>query len=109
VDAVWNEWPEPRPSAPKNPVCLMEHKYSGMHAQEKFEKVKEALKDKEVDELLITTLDDIMWLLNMRGTDIQCNPVFFSYVVFNVADMKVKLFMDADKNDEKVKAYLAEL
>lgn len=70
-------------------------------------KVQEKLKGK-VDALLVTTLDDIDWLLNMRGNDIECNPVFFAYVIIRVAkeaDDKgsIKLFIKKEKvTDESV-------
>ena len=52
-----------------------------------------------VNLLLVTTLDDIAWMLNLRGNDIEYNPLFFSYVIFhkNGDDSRVDLFVDADK------------
>ena len=51
--------------------------------------------------LLVTALDDIAWLLNLRGNDIQFNPVFFSYVILHTDDarslFKVDLFIDSEK------------
>ena len=60
---------------------MHEIKYAGLSVQEKFTKVAEKLA-KKVDALLITTLDDIDWIVNMRGNDIKYNPVFFSYAIF---------------------------
>ena len=56
----------------------------------------------------MTTLDDIAWILNMRGSDISFNPVFFSHLLFNVENKKVRLFLDACKIDEEVQAYINE-
>jgi Xaa-Pro aminopeptidase len=70
--------------------------------QEKFAKVAEKLA-KKVDALLITTLDDIDWIVNMRGNDIKYNPVFFSYAIFVPASgeegstSSVKLFITHSK------------
>jgi Xaa-Pro aminopeptidase len=58
-----------------------EVKYAGLTVQEKFKKVEEKLQ-KKADALLVTTLDDIDWLLNLKGQDIPYNPVFFSYMLF---------------------------
>ena len=50
-----------------------------------------------VDFLLLTALDEIAWLLNLRGADIDYNPVFFSYLIFNVAEKSSTLFIEASK------------
>jgi Xaa-Pro aminopeptidase len=78
VDAVWSDAKPPMPQAP---VFVHDVKYSGLSVKEKFTKVSEKLA-KKVDVLLITTLDDIDWIVNMRGNDIKYNPVFFSYAIF---------------------------
>jgi Xaa-Pro aminopeptidase len=62
-----------------------------------------------VDMMLVTTLDDIAWMLNLRGNDIEYNPLFFSYVIFHKTgeDYRVDLFVDADKvSDPKVQEHL---
>jgi Xaa-Pro aminopeptidase len=78
VDSVWGD---SKPAMPQATVFVHEIKYSGLSVQEKFTKVTEKL-GKKVDALLITTLDDIDWIVNMRGNDIKYNPVFFSYAIF---------------------------
>jgi Xaa-Pro aminopeptidase len=50
-----------------------------------------------VDALLITTLDDIDWIVNMRGNDIKYNPVFFSYAIFLPGDQTLRLFIAPSK------------
>lgn len=62
-------------------MFIHEVKYSGAAVSQKFDKVAAKL-EKKVDALLITTLDDIDWLLNLRGKDISYNPVFISYLIF---------------------------
>ena len=52
---------------------------------------------KEADCLLVATLDDICWLLNLRGNDIEYNPVFFSYLVFWPKDLKATLYIESEK------------
>lgn len=74
-------------------------KYAGETVQAKYDKVAKKLEGK-VDVLLVTTLDDIDWILNMRGGDIQYNPVFISYLLFypsSEGNSKVQLFIDPMK------------
>lgn len=56
-------------------------KYNGKSVKEKYAEVIKKV-DNSVDVLLVTTLDDIAWLLNLRGSDIDYNPVFFAYLMF---------------------------
>lgn len=100
VDQTWG--PE-RPKRPQSPVFHLEEKYTGQSSMEKYQKVAEEIK--EADCLLISTLDDICWLLNLRGNDIAFNPVFFAYVIFWPKDLKVTLFVD-DSKIADVKDYL---
>lgn len=78
VDQVWAE---ARPLRPKAEVFIHEVKYSGSTVQEKFDKLDAKL-ERKVDAFIVTSLDDIAWFLNLRGQDIKCNPVFFSYLLF---------------------------
>lgn len=80
VDTVWGKDKPPQPS---QKVFVHDVKYSGITVPEKYKKV-EAKLEKKVDALLVTTLDDIDWLVNLRGNDIPYNPVFFSYALFMV-------------------------
>ncbi len=98
VDQVWGE---ARPSRPKAEVFIHEVKYSGATVQEKFDKVDAKL-EKKVDAFVISSLDDIAWLLNLRGQDIQCNPVFISYLIYfpkteSNEQASARLFIDSEK------------
>jgi len=110
VDTVWGS---DKPARPAEKVFILDIKYSGVSIQDKFKKVSDKLR-KKVDVLLVTTLDDIAWLLNLRGNDIKFNPIFFSYLLFHVSPneeelSKVSLFINKDKvSDENVSAYLHE-
>lgn len=97
-------WGADRPCRPNTPVIQLDVKYTGEEALDKYKRVAEKL-DGTVDKLLVTTLDDICWLLNCRGTDIDYNPVFFSYVLFTPATLTVKLYIDPEKV-EGIKNYL---
>jgi Xaa-Pro aminopeptidase len=71
-------------------VFHLENKFNGKPTARKYEQVAEAL-NKEATSLLVTTLDDICWLLNLRGNDIEYNPVFFSYLIFYPKELKSTL------------------
>ena len=89
VDEVWGA---DRPQRPVKPVFHLETKYSGMETFQKYEKVFSALGDAEC--LLVAALDDIAWLLNLRGCDIDYNPVFFSFLIFFPKTKSAKLYID---------------
>ena len=88
-------------------------KYAGTTVQDKYAKVEAKLENK-VDALLVTSLDDIAWLLNLRGLDIKCNPVIFAYLIFfpkseSPQESTTRLFIDAVKvSDEEVATHLRE-
>ena len=92
VDIVWGD---KRPARPVNKVFHVEAKYTGLTTHEKLKKVFDKL-GSSVDLLLVTSLDEIAWLLNLRGTDIAYNPVFFSYAIVH-PDYKIDLFIDSSK------------
>lgn len=75
VDAVWTE----RPSLSCGAITCLTENVTGKTAAEKIKQVREAIKAEEADGLLLTKLDEIMWLYNIRGCDVACNPVALSY------------------------------
>jgi Xaa-Pro aminopeptidase len=89
VDLVWGT---ERPERPCELLKHLEPKYAGMPTEEKYTKIAAELKD--ADCLLITALDQVAWFLNLRGNDIQYNPVFFSYAIFYKATKTTELFVD---------------
>eukprot|EP00347_Sterkiella_histriomuscorum_P001334 403372432 len=100
VDEVWGT---EKPDMPLAPVYPHEVKYTGQTLREKVQSIQDKLKDKKVDVLLVTTLDDINWSLNLRGNDIKCNPVFFAYLVVHVESGHLDLFINKAKVNETVK------
>lgn len=95
VDQVWAK--QGKPEKKLNPAFHLEEKWTGKSSEKKYEEVTKKL-DGSVDTLLITTLDDIAWLLNMRGTDIEYNPIFFSYVLFSPGEQAtVDLFISSSQ------------
>lgn len=89
VDFVWGDQ---RPARTTNKIFHLEPKYTGLTTHEKYQQVQEKL-GSSVDCLLVTALDEIAWLLNLRGTDIKFNPVFFSFAIL-YPDNRVDLFID---------------
>jgi len=99
VDEVWGA---DKPGMPHEKVYVLADKYTGQTVQDKYKNIA-AKMPKDVDMMLVTPLDDIAWMLNLRGNDIQYNPLFFSYVLFHRVgeeNFKVDLFIDADKVSE---------
>ncbi|TNV80867.1 hypothetical protein FGO68_gene9209 [Halteria grandinella] len=94
VDKVWAA---EKPAMPQEPVFVHEVQYAGLTVQEKYSKVASKLEAKKVDALLVTTLDDIDWLVNLRGKDIAYNPVFFAYAIFYPSELKTQLFISKSK------------
>lgn len=76
VGEIWND----RPAFIQKKAWILEEKFAGESRERKIEKLREQLKEWKADGMLLTALDEIAWLLNIRGNDIPCNPVVFSYV-----------------------------
>ena len=100
AEELWTD----RPPIPKNKVEIQPLEFAGESAESKIERVRQALREQNADSILIFQLDEIAWLLNMRGSDVHCNPVFVSYVLLTQND--VTLFIDSEKLDDSVKNYL---
>lgn len=103
LDPLAEIWKD-RPSIPENPVEIQPLEYAGEDATSKIQRIRKALRTYHADGMLISALDDIAWTLNLRGTDVHCNPVFVSYLL--IASDKVSLFVDEAKVSAEVRAYL---
>ena len=97
---------ENRPDIPANPIEIQPIVFTGMSAKDKINKLRRLIDDAACDALLINQLDEIAWLLNLRGTDVHCNPVFVSYVFLTLN--KCFLFINPDKLTQEVEDYLDE-
>ena len=93
-----------RPAIPENPVELYPMKYAGESAKDKIARIREALRKRHADGMLMAALDDIAWTLNLRGTDVHCNPVFVSYLL--ISSKTVTLYINKVKLSPEVLAYL---
>jgi len=110
---IWDaEKEDVRPLFPKEPVWILEEKYTGQSASEKLEKIREDMTAEKADVLLLATLDDIAWLTNLRGRDIAFNPVFMANMMItkenvtlycNIAQEEVITYLET--HQIKVSAY----
>jgi len=100
VDAIW----EDRPDMSKAPVFFLEEKYSGESTSSKIARVRESMKKNNATVHLLITLDDIAWLLNLRGRDVMFTPVFLAYAIITME--QVHLFIDEDKISDEIKGIL---
>ncbi|KAG0739732.1 hypothetical protein G6F57_004098 [Rhizopus arrhizus] len=101
VDAAWGE---ERPKAPKDKIFVQPIQYSGKAVQDKLKELRDHIVEKKAYGTVVSALDEIAWLYNVRGSDIECNPVFFSYSV--VTESEAILYIDLDKVTDEVKAHL---
>ncbi len=83
VDFAESLWLD-RPQMPEHPVTILSDELAGESFESKAEKVREYLKRNQASYLVLSKLDDIMWLFNIRGADIACNPVAISYAILGL-------------------------
>jgi len=84
---------------------IHDHKFAGLSRKEKIRQVTKEMKELKADYHLITTLDDIAWLLNLRGSDISYCPFFISYCM--VSASRTDLFINPDKNSDPIRKELS--
>ena len=101
LSLIWKD----RPAIPENPVEIYPMEYAGEGTRDKIARIRKALREKHADGMLMSALDDIAWTLNLRGTDVHCNPVFVSYLLISSKD--VTLYINKVKLTPEVEAYLA--
>lgn len=101
-DRIWDR----RPKLPSHPFFIHDIAYCGENASNKITRVLSSIHDTGADALLLTALDEIAWLFNIRGQDVRCNPVVYAYAY--VDDERRILFIDERKIDEKGEKYLQE-
>lgn len=101
IDAVWGL---DRPVMPSGDVFIHCDKFTGKGVQGKIAEVREVIRKAAASGMYVTMLDEVAWLLNLRGNDVRYNPVFYSYV-FVTADELV-LYIENQKIDHSVNQYL---
>lgn len=103
ADPMAELWTD-RPVIPDNMVSLHPLEYSGESTSSKVSRVRKHLLECCADGLLVTALDEIAWVLNLRGSDVHCNPVFVSYLL--ISPENITLYINNVKLPDDVKAYL---
>lgn len=102
IDLIW----EDRPALSKQPLFILEEKYSGKSTADKIADLRKAMKENGANVHILTSLYDIAWLLNIRGNDIDYVPVVLSYLVLN--ETECIWFLQEEVVDDKIRAYLEE-
>ncbi len=102
ISPIWNK----RPALSKNKAFILDLKYAGLSVTEKIEVIRKTLKSKKANYYLMCALDEICWTFNIRGNDINYNPVVMSYALIDLK--KATLFIDFEKVDENFVNYLHE-
>lgn len=103
IELLWHD----RPKRPLNPVKPLSLKFSGKSIRVKLEEVSSSMKERKAEFLVLTALDQIAWLLNLRGSDIEFNPVFFSYVIVS-ANSTFTLFIDPRQVTDEIKEHFGQ-
>lgn len=93
-----------RPAIPTSPVSIHPLEYAGEATRDKLQRIRKALRQEHADGMLVASLDDIAWTLNLRGQDVHCTPVFVSYLL--ISTQKVTLYINKEKLSQEVVAYL---
>ena len=104
-DVLGRIWKD-RPAIPANKVVLQPVELAGEDMTSKLRRIRKALREQHADGMLMAQLDDIAWTLNLRGSDVHCNPVFVSYLL--IASERVTLYINKEKLPADVQRYLTE-
>lgn len=100
IGEIWDD----RPALSCEQVMELDIKWTGESRASRIQKIRQQMKEKEADIFVLTSLDDIAWLLNIRGNDIHCCPVVLSYLV--MTDTEIRLFANEMAFPQKVREYL---
>ena len=99
---IWQD----RPAIPENKAVVHPLEYAGETTASKLRRIRKALRSMGAGGMLVSALDDIAWVLNMRGSDVHCNPVFVAYLLIDGDD--TILYINKVKLDAGTMAYLKE-
>lgn len=100
IDLVWKD----RPSLSKKPVFALDIKYAGETTSEKLARIRKEMSEKGASAHLLTTLDDICWILNVRGDDVDYFPLLLSYAIITMDEMC--LYVDETKFSPEIRSAL---
>uniref|UniRef100_A0A6Q2XDK2 Xaa-Pro aminopeptidase 1 n=1 Tax=Esox lucius TaxID=8010 RepID=A0A6Q2XDK2_ESOLU len=91
IDAIWTD----RPSRPSTPLITLDLTFTGLTWQDKITALRSKMAERKISWFVATALDEIAWLFNLRGSDIEYNPVFFAYAIVGMST--IRLFVDAKR------------
>lgn len=97
---LWNN----RPSLPVSPIDMQPMAFAGRSCKEKLSQLRKQVSASGAEGILISALDEIAWILNIRGHDVHCNPVAVSYLL--ITPKEAVFFIQPEKLTEKIKSYL---
>lgn len=100
LKTIWTD----RPKIPTNKVELQPLELAGEETRHKIERIRMALRAVHADGTLVSTLDDVAWTLNLRGSDVECNPVFVAYLL--IEQQRTTLYINKEKLTNEVYNYL---
>ena len=100
VSYIWSQ----RPQLPAGSIRILPEKISGESMEVKLQKVRVLMREEQCNVFICSKLDDIMWLFNIRGCDVECNPVALSYVI--ITTKEVLLFLRQPSLSKELKFYL---
>lgn len=100
IDHLW----EGRPQPPTNPVSVHPVKYAGASASEKLQSLRDVISKQDAHAIVMSSLDEIAWLFNLRGSDVPFNPIFFAYAIVTVTSST--LFIEDNKLSAAVRGAL---
>ncbi|SZF05745.1 unnamed protein product [Blumeria hordei] len=101
VDQIWGS---ERPAKPMEPVVVLDQQFTGKDITTKLKDLRTELEKKKSCGFVVSMLDEVAWLFNLRGNDIPYNPVFFSYALITLTT--ATLYIESSKLNEKAKEYL---
>ena len=104
IDLISPLWTECRPAIPTSLLYEYEEKYTGESVESKLARVRKVLEERHCQALVISALDEIGWLLNIRGKDVDYTPCLISYVVVEM--QQCTIFVAPNKLDDAARAYL---
>ena len=104
VDLIRPLWTTDRPAIPTHRFFEFDTRYAGESVHSKLERMRSKMREKKVDAMVVSALDEIAWVLNIRGNDVEYNPVVISYLVLE--QEKCTLFVGNEKVTREVSAYL---
>ena len=99
-DRIW----EDRPCLPKSPIFILDEERTGVSCSEKISRIRTTLDKQHIGGIILSSLDEIAWTLNLRGEDVHCNPVFISYLM--ITPKANTLYILEEKITEEVRSYL---